>query len=443
MRFFLTAVSLLCLSACGSDTRHWHAPELIGTAPQDASDPKIVFASDGAVMASWAQTVILESSVHANRHADQIGWGGASPLVDYFGNGRAFHHIVALPDGEVLVVFVERANEPDSALGARLFTPGAGWSVFPVPLSQGSYHELFRPVVGDDGVLYLVWTEESLLPSGQGTSDLLASQYAPGQGWTMSEFVDSGDGPVFTASVAMDRSGTAFLVWSQYDEFGDSQIQSSRWTGPGGWSVPENISGQTRFAHVPQIAVREDGEAVAVWRESDQWGSGIYSNSFRQDTGWQGKEYLGYATGIQYSPRIAAETGGGFTVVWSAYTDARVSAAAATEIYAAHRNAQGDWQGEAAMVDMLDGGSRRPAIGTHPSGGSMIVWAHADDAFEIVAMRSDGFGNWGAPQLVHSMPFPGPSPNSPEIALDTAGNAIAVWLQSTGSGDEVYVSRYQ
>jgi len=44
---------------------------------------------------------------------------------------------------------------------------------------------------------------------------------------------------------------------------------------------------------------------------------------------------------------------------------------------------------------------------------------------------------------VHSMPFPGPSPNSPEIALDTAGNAIAVWLQSTGSGDEVYVSRYQ
>ena len=59
-----------------------------------------------------------------------------------------------------------------------------------------------------------------------------------------------------------------------------SDIWANRFTPAAGWGVAELIETGAYTAAFPQVAVDPDGNAVAVWEQSDGIRSNIWANRF-------------------------------------------------------------------------------------------------------------------------------------------------------------------
>lgn len=80
------------------------------------------------------------------------------------------------------------------------------------------------------------------------------------------------------------------------------------------------------------------------------------------------------------------------------------------------------------------------------SGGSVTfaIWVHHDSttgARNVWVNRYIPATGWGVPEIVNNAPLL--SAERPHLAVDTAGNAIAIWTQITTSRDEIWASYYR
>jgi dipeptidyl aminopeptidase/acylaminoacyl peptidase len=100
----------------------------------------------------------------------------------------------------------------------------------------------------------------------------------------------------------------------------------------------------------------------------------------------------------------------------------------------------GDW-GAAELIETDNaGGTYLPQIAFDSSGNAIAVWYQSDGTvYNIWANRFDGT-SWGTAELIeadnagHAL--------MPQIAIDSSGNAIAVWYQSDGTRDNIYANRF-
>jgi hypothetical protein len=71
-----------------------------------------------------------------------------------------------------------------------------------------------------------------------------------------------------------------------------------------------------------------------------------------------------------------------------------------------------------------------PEVAVAPGGTVIAVWTRSDGTnFRIQAAERTPTGNWSVPQTVSD---PGISASGPAIAVDSSGNALAVWTQANG-----------
>jgi hypothetical protein len=78
----------------------------------------------------------------------------------------------------------------------------------------------------------------------------------------------------------VDPFGNAIAVWAQYDGTFFS-IRTSRYIPGGGWGTAGLIgTGNTGDTAWPQIAMDQDGSAIAVWWQSDGTWWNIWANRF-------------------------------------------------------------------------------------------------------------------------------------------------------------------
>ena len=69
--------------------------------------------------------------------------------------------------------------------------------------------------------------------------------------------------------MAVDPSGNATTVWSQFDGIRYS-VWSNRCTPGGGWGTAVLIETDVGYGAYPQVAVDPSGNATAVWEQSDR-----------------------------------------------------------------------------------------------------------------------------------------------------------------------------
>ncbi|MGQ3004400.1 MAG: hypothetical protein ACT6Q6_18990, partial [Hydrogenophaga sp.] len=85
------------------------------------------------------------------------------------------------------------------------------------------------------------------------------------------------------------------------------------------------------------------------------------------------------------------------------------------------------WQG-AALIESNDvARAFNPVVATDSQGNAFAVWAQGNGTFDnIWAARYTPGGGWGAPQVIddHSG-----NATEPRIAVDSAGNAVAIWVR--------------
>ena len=183
----------------------------------------------------------------------------------------------------------------------------------------------------------------------------------------------------------MDNQGNVIAVWSQSLSNMASNIGTSRYAAGRSWDTPTLLeTDDVGSAGVPEVTMDRSGNAVAVWVQSDGTYYNVWANRYIKGNGW----------------------------------------------------------GKPARVEGNAGDASGPALGTDSLGNVMAVWTQSDGVrFNIWANRYTAGGSWGTPTLVESANAG--SASNPLIAVDDAGDAVAVWLQSDGTHWNLWANRFE
>lgn len=208
--------------------------------------------------------------------------------------------------------------------------------------------------------------------------------------------------------------------------------------GPKAWGTAQLIEANTGNANYPQIALDTNGNAIAVWYQSDGTRSNIWANRYTAGSGWGTAQLIetdnaGYAI----YPQIAIDGGGNAIAVWNQHDGTR------SNIWANRYTAGSGW-GAAQLIETDDAGdAQNPQLAFDSNGNAMVVWEQHDGArFNVVANRFTAATNsWAGARAIET--DDAGDARSPQIIFDPSGNAIAVWTQHDGAYGNIMANRYE
>jgi uncharacterized protein YbdZ (MbtH family) len=151
-----------------------------------------------------------------------------------------------------------------------------------------------------------------------------SNRYVVGEGWGLATPIETDDMSAEFPQVAMDGEGNAIAVWQQSDGSRFS-IWSNRYVVGEGWGLAQPIETEIFGASSPQVAMDRDGNAIAVWEQADgtQWN--IWSNRFAVGVGWGVAELVETNDGSAYHPQVATDGDGDAIAVWFQWDGSRFS----------------------------------------------------------------------------------------------------------------------
>lgn len=256
-----------------------------------------------------------------------------------------------------------------------------------------------------------------------------------------------------TPVVAYDAAGNALAVWgADVQGGGGTDLMWSRRPIGGSWSAPTKIPdwipspptpalGEDR--RDPVLAVAPNGNAVAAWRVTSYQGSHVMASTFSPATGWATPVFLWRKHPDMPSGavdlRIAADSAGNTLVVW-----------AAVGIIFYNRYTPGSgWvdgatvEGVGLPVSTLMGPANEPEMAMNLAGQAVAIWRQGTDAspslpydYDLWSSRYDmATDTWTVPQQLEDgvgTLFYGKS-----LVIDADGTATALW--SDYDGDRLHI----
>jgi hypothetical protein len=238
-------------------------------------------------------------------------------LIDLV-NGEGVQ-LAGAADGRGVAVRQQWGPSGFSETWASRFSPESGWSTAErLNHVEGTRNP--RPAINDSGTIVVVWEG-----SGKGETSGLwetiwATRYAPGAGWSgpvrlETRSVFPGDPLESVVELAVAPNGEAIAVWQQSDW--EDGIWASRYLPSTGWSSPArlDLTGGTFFAR-PKVATDGAGNAVAVWWQEDRDWKNVWARRFTKGFGWEQPTLLELADGEAGLPRIALNREGDGLAVW-------------------------------------------------------------------------------------------------------------------------------
>ena len=451
----VTSTDYVC-SVAPAAPKAWQTAQLVGTSNAGtAVDPQIAVDANGNAMAVWTQREQRFSGVFniwANRFTPAGGWGAAT-LIETDNAGDAFAPQIAVgANGNAMAVW-QQSDGTRTNIWANRFTLSAGggsWGKATL-IESNDAGNADKPQIAVDvnGNAMAIWRQND----GTNTN-ILGNRFTPARGggsWGATTLVGSASaGDADTPQIAFDANGNAMAVWTQVDltSYYFSDMWASRFTasaGGGSWGTATLIAPNNMGNAInPQIAIDVNGNALVVWVQFYGFSRDIWSNRFSSAGGsWGTATLIETAnTGNALEPQIAVDATGNALAVWTQSDGTRYNIWANRFTVAA--GGGGSW-GAATLIQsdtVRDAGE--PQIAFDSSGNAMAVWAQSDglrDTIWASRFAAAYGGSWGAPSLIESN-ITAPA-KTPQIALDTNGNAMAIWAQSDRMRDNIWANRFR
>ncbi len=201
----------------------------------------------------------------------------------------------------------------------------------------------------------------------------------------------------------------------------------------GDWGSAAIIDAGSTGANNPQVSIDSAGNAIAVWGQSDGTNYRIYANRYVAGTGWGPATIIDAGSTGANNPQVSFDSAGNAIAVWDQSDGTNY------RIYA-NRYVAGTGWGTAAIIDAGPNYAYLPQVSIDSAGNAIAVWKQWDGThYRIYANRYVAGTVWGTAAIIDAGPN---NANNPQVSFDSAGNAIAVWEQWDGTNYRIYANRY-
>jgi hypothetical protein len=326
--------------------------------------------------------------------------------------------------------------------------------------------EMPRIAAGVAGVWVVVWQVVGAGDLGLGRDvDLVFSRSSDdGKHWTsprpLAERFATDRSEDRQPSIATDGKGTWMVAWTSTDDLGgrsrrDRDIHYSVSTDNAlTWSAPRALNSNAAIDwgddEAADIATDHKGRWVVVWQSADSLGNTkggdrdiLFTTSTDAGANWSSPNVVDAAarndSAFDTSPRVAGDAGGTWLVTWSSGRAHEETGSFQRGVLVARSE---DGTSTWAPPHSLSGGSEddRPDWGPRLAGdgrGTWIcAWASSDDLGKTVGQdrdllfsrSTDGGRSWSRrATLNREADGDSGDDETPELAVDSGGNWVAVW----------------
>jgi len=391
----------------------------------DATAPQVAADGNGNAVAVWAQSDGSFIHIRANRYVAGSGWltpiridsdnsnDAASPQIDMDGSGNA------------VVVWTQNAK-----IWTNRYTAGVGWGVATSISIGGTSVDAPQITVDSNGDAVAVWQQ---LDSAQ---NVWANHYLAGWGWGTATTISDGTGNATAPQAATDTSGNAVAVWTQFDGTRDN-IMANRYLAGSGWGTAALIETDNNGAAKPQVSVTADGNAIAVWQQSDGTRTNIWANRYTAGSGWDVAALIEHDNaGPAIDPQVAVDGLGDAVAIWTQADGIH------NNIWANRYAADNAWGTPALVESDNSGDAALPQIAVGANGNAVAVWQQSDSTrTNIWSNRYTAGANWDTATLIETDNVG--DAQLPHIAVGGNDQAVAVWEQYDGARYNIQANLYR
>lgn len=241
------------------------------------------------------------------------------------------------------------------------------------------------------------------------------------QGWGTPICIETENlGDADNPQIAIDDNGNTIAVWRQYDGFFQN-VLANRYEIGKGWLGAEVIEDNDGDTSGMRVAMDGAGNAVAVWYQFNQTTlvNNVWANRYEIGIGW-GDSFLLETddSGYAISPDIAADSNGNFIAVWSQFNGSLY------DLMASRYEIGVGWGSVTSIETNNTADAKRPRIEFDDNRNAVVVWAQ-ELGFQttIWSNRYEIGTGWGTPEQIGDFGLFG----QPELTIDRNGNVTCTW----------------
>jgi len=241
----------------------------------------------------------------------------------------------------------------------------------------------------------------------------------PTRTWSEPEIIEDNDVKAASSpQVAVDDDGNAVVVFEQPDD-GIWSIRANRYLAGDGWGIAETLEDSRLGTDEPRVVMDHQGNAITVWEQSALWAARL-----EPATGWSAPEMITESSGLRIgSPDLAVDASGAALVVWGQF--GIVGGSFGRYDAGANRYDPLEGWGQAESLEHDDMSSARETqVAVDAAGNGLAIWLQSGQLWSCLYTPALG---WSAPEVaVEDGQGAGPATYA-ELTLDDFGRGIAVW----------------
>ncbi|MEK7747941.1 MAG: M12 family metallo-peptidase [Nitrospirota bacterium] len=385
-----------------------------------ANSPRVGVDSQGNAIAIWQQLDGQESYILASQYVKGAVWESTTIISEQNTGNASFPKVAVNANGNIMAIW-QQADKKRNDIWARSFVPGTGWETSVLIETNDTGTALFPQVALDsEGNAIAIWQQ-----ANKKRMDIWANRFVAGTGWETPVLIETNNtGSASLPQVGVDSNGNAMAIWQQSNKK-RMDIWANRFISGIGWETPTLI--ETRdigSALVPQIAVDPKGNAMAVWQQSDSKKKSIWANRYTVNVGWESPVVIEIDDIERASaPQITVDSEGNAVVVW------RQSNRGVAHIWANSYVTNTGWQVPIRIDTKNAGNANLPQVSMNLTGNAVAVWQQTiKGQSHIWANRFLPNTGWQGAARINTDDKG--NAKEPKVSIDASGSAIAVWQQS-------------
>jgi hypothetical protein len=232
----------------------------------------------------------------------------------------------------------------------------------------------------------------------------------------------------------MNGSGEFVVAWTGNE--GQPQIWAQRYSSAGAaLGGAFRVDTDADSAYSPRVAHDSAGRFIVVWRVAAP-ANRILARRYDTSGAALGARFQVNTT-LGETPDVAAHGNGGFVVVWSS------NFAGPGLLWARRYDAAGNAAGGEFPVSNsvgVTGNHVVPRVAAEPGGGFLVMWVTnvSPDGQDVLARRFDAAGSATGPEFLLDLQPAVPSGNLATLGVAAdAGGTLVAWTQQVGTRQEI------